>query len=181
MIARVCTLRLNFCKHLKTWRTYGKGWTSRIAHIEASGQAVAMGSVGPQPAYFIGGESKALLEDAIPAPPKSLGDATGVGGVATSTVAQVQAALTPAATVEWIGHILTAITVIGGIAAAAGFAYSAWARQRESERSAALMLMPEQRSADPIPANDNEPIVEAPVAPEPALTAAVTQLPASAA
>ena len=44
-IGRACDARLSFLRSLKTWATFGKGWSSRVADIRA--KAVRMAS--PQP------------------------------------------------------------------------------------------------------------------------------------
>ncbi len=138
LIAKINDIRLRFMRALKTWKTYGKGWTSRVNQMTKIGQAMAVGSVGPQPVYAAGGEQKARFEDAKAAPPKTLGDATGVGGVITAALPQVQEALAPAANWGPVATILTVVAVVGGIAAVGGFLYSAYARSKERERDIAL-------------------------------------------
>lgn len=140
LIAKINAIRLRFMRQLKTWRRFGTGWTSRVNQMTKIGQAMAMGSVGPAPVYAMGGEQKARFEDAKAAPPKTLGDATGVGGVVTATLPQLQDALAPASNWGPISTVLTVMAVIGGVAAVAGFWYSAYARRKERERAEALGL-----------------------------------------
>lgn len=142
LIAKINAIRLKFMQHLKTWKRFGKGWASRVAQMTKIGQAMASGSVGPQPVFADGGNRKARIEDAVKAPPKTLGDATGVGGVITATLPQVQDALQPVASWGPAAHVLTAISVVGGLLAVAGFVYSYVARKKEAERDEALSITP---------------------------------------
>lgn len=140
LIAKINAIRLRFMRQLKTWKRFGGGWTSRVNQMTKIGQAIATGSVGPQPVYAMGGERKARIEDAKAPPPKTLGDATGVGGIVTASLPQVQEALAPASNWGPVSTILTVLAVVGGIAAVGGFWYSAYARRKEKEREQALAL-----------------------------------------
>ena len=44
-IGRACDARLSFLRSLKTWATFGKGWSSRVEDIRAK----AVGMASPQP------------------------------------------------------------------------------------------------------------------------------------
>jgi lysozyme family protein len=48
LIAEICRRRMGFLRSLRTWGSFGKGWTSRVSSVQAVGQAWASGSVGPQ-------------------------------------------------------------------------------------------------------------------------------------
>lgn len=158
LIGKMCDLRLNFMRNLKTWKVYKNGWTSRVAHMRQRGQALATGSVGRDPIAIPGTQAKALITDAKPAPSKSLGDATGTGGVIGVVIPQVQSTLAPVASWEPISHILTYISVAAGLIAIAGFVWSIYARKKEKERNDALQIQsapnvpveaPEQSFPDP--------------------------------
>ena len=41
-VKKICAARLSFKQALKTWATFGKGWTRRVADIEAKGVAMAL-------------------------------------------------------------------------------------------------------------------------------------------
>lgn len=45
-VKRHCATRLSFVRALKTWKTFGKGWTRRIVDIEAKGVAWALSASG---------------------------------------------------------------------------------------------------------------------------------------
>lgn len=53
-VQRLCAKRLSFVQGLKTWKTFGRGWSRRIADIEAKGVAWALeGKVRPTSAKTI--------------------------------------------------------------------------------------------------------------------------------
>lgn len=140
LIAKICALRLDFMRHLKTWPKYKGGWTARVAHIKVKSQSIAMGSVGPTPSWVEGMNRKANIEDAVAAPPKAIGDTIGTGGIVSVALTQAQTALSPASTWEPIAHVLTGIAVIGGVCTVLGYAWSAYARHKEGLRATALQL-----------------------------------------
>lgn len=41
-VKRICAARLSFKQALKIWKTFGNGWTRRVADIEAKGVAMAL-------------------------------------------------------------------------------------------------------------------------------------------
>ncbi|MCA0014850.1 hypothetical protein LB561_27650 [Mesorhizobium sp. B292B1B] len=99
LIDRICDARMNFLRHLGTFRTFGKGWASTVAEVRAIGKAWASGET-PQAANFVdGGQAKAVVEDAKPAPSTAPADAAigagiGGGGVA-GTLTDLQNQLSP--------------------------------------------------------------------------------------
>lgn len=68
LVDRICDARMNFLRHLRTFPTFGKGWTARVAEVRAIGKAWATGET-PMAANFVdGGQAKAMVEDAAAAP-----------------------------------------------------------------------------------------------------------------
>jgi lysozyme family protein len=59
LIADICARRMAFLQQLRTWGTFGKGWTSRVSGVKKAGQAWAAGSVGPMPVHVEGAGAKA--------------------------------------------------------------------------------------------------------------------------
>lgn len=41
-VKAICSERINFLHHLRTWPTFGKGWGRRVADVEAKGVKMAM-------------------------------------------------------------------------------------------------------------------------------------------
>lgn len=93
-----CAARLGFVQSLKIWNTFGKGWSRRIAGIEAKGLSWV--------------SSKAELEkDAKDAAGKAVGQGAGAGGaVGTGTVDQVNGISGLP-----IGLIIAAVVIVAGI------------------------------------------------------------------
>ena len=118
LIADMLALRMAFLRRLKTWDAFGRGWTSRVNEVRVRGQAWASGSVGPEPAPVEGGNAKARIEDAKPAPSSTvsdLGAAAGTTGATTGAVLQdAQEKLTPLAEYSATIRTVLAVLVIGG-------------------------------------------------------------------
>lgn len=143
LISEICALRMKFLRALKTFARFGKGWTRRVDHVRAAGQAIAMGSVGPSVSYIPGMEAKASADDAKVVPGKAAADAlTGAGG-ATTIITQVADLLTPASdAVPAIGNLVAWLTAAGAVAGVAGLLYARYASVKQREIDEALMTKP---------------------------------------
>lgn len=149
LIGRVIDRRETFLRALKTWSTFGRGWLRRINEVKATGQAWATGSVGPQPT-FVGGNEKAMIEDARPAPGKGVADAATGGGIGAGGIGgainQAQEQLTPySAAGGWIEQVVVILIVAGLVLTIGGFAYRWWANKQKARLDDAL-------DPDPVPA-----------------------------
>lgn len=49
LIKSLCDARLAWLRRLKTWGTFGKGWTRRIEHVRATALSFATHNEGPEP------------------------------------------------------------------------------------------------------------------------------------
>lgn len=142
LIGRIIDRREAFLKSLKTWSTFGRGWSRRIAQVEETGQAWATGSVGPQPT-FVGGNEKAPIEDAKKAPGKGAADAAtgsgaGAGGIAIA-IQQAQEQLTPySAAGGWIQNLVVFLIIIGALLSVGGLAYRWYANRQKAKLDDAL-------------------------------------------
>lgn len=143
LIAAICERRMAFLRALKHWPTYKKGWTSRVAQLKAKGQAWAMGSVGPPVQYVAGGEKRALITQAVPPPPRAVGDVIGTGGTISSGLSTVQGYLEPLQGNPYIDKVILAIVIGGAVLGIAGFAWSYYARQKKAELEDVLDLVPQ--------------------------------------
>lgn len=143
LIDRICDQRLAFMRRLKTWSTFGRGWSARVAEVRAIGQAWATGD-SPQVANFYDGASaKAFAEDAEAAPMTAPADAAagaGIGGgVIAGTLQSVQDQLLPFSYAsEWIGKIIVVLTIASALLAIGGIAWS-WYARRKAKRLAEAM------------------------------------------
>lgn len=142
LIAKIIERREKFLRALKTFKTFGKGWMSRISGVLAVGQAWAMGSVGPEIQFVVNGNAKARIEDAKTPPPKAVGDATtGVGG-ASVVISQATDQLSPFANIDFVAKVIAGLTVAGAVVAVGGIAYRVWAKKKSDELNDALDIVP---------------------------------------
>jgi len=143
LIAAICARRMVFLQALKTWKTFGKGWTRRVSDVKKTGQAWAMGTVGPEIEYIPGAERKGAIDDAKAAPPKAPGDLGmgGAGGVAMSGAAlndQIHDSLGPIASISWIANLLPWVIGIAVVVAVGAALYRGWAKRRADALADAL-------------------------------------------
>lgn len=147
LVVRICERRMAFLKALKTWKTFGKGWKSRVDGVRAVGTAWANGSIGPEVKYVEGGDAKAYVEDAKAAPGKGVADAATGGGVGAGglagTLQTAQEQLTPyASSAGWI-QTLVAVLIVSGVAlTAGGLAWRWYANKKKAELADALDTVP---------------------------------------
>jgi len=143
LIAKYIERRNAFLKSLKTFYHFGKGWLSRTSQLKRTGQAWAMGSVGPAVEWTPNMNKKATIVDAKPLVSTAPADATAAGGTVTTALTTAQQTLQPLqGTSHVVDQILIALLVVGGLATAFGFAYAYWARQHNSELTDVLDLVP---------------------------------------
>lgn len=138
LVAKICELRMAFLKALKTFKTFGKGWTRRVDGVRAVGQAWATGQDAPEVAYVQNGEAKARLVDAKTAPSKGPGDAATGAGTISTVLTQATDQLTPLANIEFVGKAVAALTIAGVAVAVGGVAYRMWAKRKADELAVAL-------------------------------------------
>jgi lysozyme family protein len=133
LIAAILQRRLGMLKQLKTWPTFGKGWSARIASCKAIGQAWATGSVGPAPVAAEHGNAKASVADVdLPSVPEEAGINTGAagGGLAVS-VQTASSRLEPLlGTSKTLDLIYAALTVAGVAIVIGGGLYWLWAKHK---------------------------------------------------
>lgn len=83
VIARACTHRMGFLRGLKTWGTFGKGWSRRVARVEAVAIRMVTEAAN-RPARPVLLENKAKAQSAATREAQGAGGvAAGVGGVTT--------------------------------------------------------------------------------------------------
>lgn len=142
LVAGICGKRMAFLQALKHWKTYKGGWTKRVNSVKATGQAWAMGSVGPEVEYIAGAEMRAMVADAKPIPTRTPADAiTGIGATITAgaqVVNEAKDSLAPAAELGFASNVLVALTIAGVVLALAGLAYRFYISKRKREMSDAL-------------------------------------------
>lgn len=146
LVSAICARRMAFLRALKTWPTFGRGWTRRVDGVEATGRAWATGGKALPVKFIPEGEAKARIEDMRPLPVKAAADATaGVGGGLAATsqlVEQSKAQLGEFGHIEIIQKILLVLTIAGIVLFVGGIAYRWFARRREKAMIDALDLNP---------------------------------------
>lgn len=78
-VKAICAKRLGFVQSLKIWKTFGKGWSRRIADIEAKGVAWAMAATAAPPTVTKG-RLETESEDAAKKAGKQAGGGAAAGG-----------------------------------------------------------------------------------------------------
>lgn len=140
LVDGICNRRLGFLKALKTWKTYGKGWSSRVNSVRAIGRAWASNGIEPSMSYAAGGEAKAVLADAKAGLPTAPGDtATGAGGL-TVMITQAQEQLTPYVSIGFVAKAAASLTIAGLVVGVSGLAYRVWAKHQNEKLNDALDL-----------------------------------------
>lgn len=138
LIADILQRRMAFLKALKTWKFYKNGWTRRVNDVRATGQAWAMGSVGPAIEFIPNGNKKAFIADAKSLPSTGTADAsTGAGGISV-TIAQATEQLTPLTNIDFIAKAVAALTIAGVVVTVGGIGYRIWAKRRAAQLKEAL-------------------------------------------
>ena len=145
LIAAILERRLAFLQALKTWGTFGKGWSRRVGAVKAVGQAWAMGSIGPAVEYIPGGEAKGTIEDAKAAPSTAPGDVAAGGGAAGGGIGTVlndakdQLTLLAWAN-EHIGTIVAVLVIASTVLVVGGIAWRFYAKRKAAKLADALDL-----------------------------------------
>ncbi|WP_052174723.1 glycoside hydrolase family 108 protein [Paracoccus sanguinis] len=143
IVKAVCARRMSFLRGLKTWKTFSKGWSRRVAEVEALGVKMAAQSVVAKPSSVnevLKAEQKAAQAAAAGA--KKNAAAAGVG---TATAAGVGSATV--AGVEATAQIQTDPTLMGLVAAVLGLvaAFAARRSAHNNQRAAAFARLTENQ------------------------------------
>lgn len=129
VITRACAYRMGFLRGLKTWGTFGKGWSKRVARVEAV--AIRMDAeAANRPARPV------LLETKAKAQASATREAQGAGGIAAGGGGVTTLADLP----EW-ALIALGIVVVLALVNLLG------RRRHEQERAAAFQAVAEEARA----------------------------------
>lgn len=140
LIDAICNRRMAFLKALKTWPTFGKGWSRRVADVRNVGKAWADGKLAPEIVPTTDPIGKAPVESAAPPPSTAPGDgATGAGGILV-ILTQAINQLREYSDLFYVPHLIVGLTVAGVVITAGGLAYRFWARRKAVKIADALDL-----------------------------------------
>ena len=143
LVAGICARRLAFMKSLRTWGTFAKGWSRRVAAVQRAGQNLASGAVPAEATFIAGGDIKARLGDAKPAPQTATPDAAATGGGVTATLTQASSAIEPLKDQNaHIAMLFTALTVLGALVTIGGLVWGIYARNKRATIHDALDIVP---------------------------------------
>lgn len=147
LVSKITARRLAFCRALRTWPTFGKGWGARIASVQKNGQAFATGTVGPAPFWVDGMDARAVIEHAKPIPSFAVADVAlaggGGGGLSVSGVVEtIRQQVEPlAGALPALGYVVTACAITGALCLAGGGAYR-WYLTRKAKSRADVLDLP---------------------------------------
>jgi lysozyme family protein len=124
-VKRLCAKRLSFVRGLRTFSVFGKGWSRRIASVEAIGVKMALAAQGVTPAK----QKERLETEGKEAAKKSASDAAKAGGAAASpgTVTQLPDGL------DFSTKVGIAIAVVAVLAVAAVCTYRWWINRERAK------------------------------------------------
>lgn len=147
LVDRICDRRMTFLKALKTFGTFGRGWTRRVDGVRKVGKAMAAGNNVPKLAFVEDANRNAVVDDAERSPGKGVTDAATGGGIAAgglaATVGQLQEQLTPFSVAgNWIGNLVVGLVILSAVLTVGGLAYRWYANKRKGELADALDLQP---------------------------------------
>lgn len=148
LIGSILDRRMAFLKALRTWPTFGKGWSSRLRQVKSIALAMAgRGGAVFTPETSPGADAKAPVSDAAPNPTKAPADAaTGAGGTGLGgavVLNETKEALEPlAGTSSTINWIIAGLVLISAALVIGGLGYRWWLKRRAEQHAEALDLPP---------------------------------------
>ncbi|GGD30650.1 glycoside hydrolase family 108 protein [Aureimonas glaciei] len=138
LIDNICEQRMRFLKALKTWKTFGKGWSARVSEVR-SGAKRMIGGTSPVPSVSTESGAKASASDvAAPAAPiggPTAGAASGAVAVALETARQQ---IEPYAGTSTVNMILVGLTILATAIAVGGVVYGLYAKAKAAKAKAAV-------------------------------------------
>ncbi|WP_245501489.1 glycoside hydrolase family 108 protein [Mesorhizobium sp. M2A.F.Ca.ET.067.02.1.1] len=143
LVDAICDQRMNFLRHLSTFRVFGGGWTARVSEVRAIGKAWASSNAPRVANFYDGASAKAFAEDANEAPTTAPADvATGAGvggGVVAGTLQSLQDQLMPFSYAsQWIGKVIVVLVIVSAILAIGGLGYRWWASRKAKRLAEAV-------------------------------------------
>lgn len=137
LINKVLDRRLVFLKALKTFKTFGKGWTRRVAEVR---EVALRGADVVTPAQDV--TVKPVATDAKSAPSTAPGDMAIGTGALSAVIAQLNEQLAEFTNIELVAKIVVALTITGALVTVAGIVHRTWAKHKAAKLADALDLVP---------------------------------------
>lgn len=143
LIDGILDQRMKFLRSLKTWPSFGKGWTRRVSSVRVTAKMWATGFPTEDAAYQATEEQpKAYVSDVQKAPSTVVGDSVAGAGLQGTIITQAISQLTPLASNDFVAKVLTWLTVASVVMGLAGLAYGFYARRRKAEVKDAISSEP---------------------------------------
>lgn len=147
LVDDICDRRLAMLQNLRTWPVFGRGWGRRVADVRRLGKAWrASTAIEPQAeteAVSSGGDAKAPVSSARPAPRPQAGAGMVAGGAAASAIAEAARQIEPlAGTSSSLAAAFTVLTVAGLVLTIGGLAYVWWSAGAQERQADVLDLLP---------------------------------------
>lgn len=140
VINDVCNRRMTMLKSLKTWKTFGKGWTSRVEGARAAALEMAAGETeGLGVPIEALASPKAMAEDIVkpkaPVVVPTIGAGSGaVGGAIEMARQQIEPFIGIG---SYVNHIMVGLTLASTAVAVIGLGYGVWAKWKRDRIKAA--------------------------------------------
>jgi|APCry1669192522_1035417.scaffolds.fasta_scaffold00206_5 lysozyme family protein len=115
LVNSVCDQRMIFLRSLRTFKTFGKGWTSRVTSVRANALSMTDHVEAHADTEFSSSAKAKIVDQAPPVVDQATAvSATAGTGVAASVMQQIQTQLAPYSdTLTAIKYALIAVSVIG--------------------------------------------------------------------
>lgn len=136
LVDKLCDIRLAFLKQLKTFPTFGKGWSARVARVRSQGKVWA-DSDTTEDSVDVDSSPKAFISDAKQAPSTTVGASVasvGGGGVAVSALLdQAKDQLMPYSGQNTaIDKVISIVVVVSLVVTVGGIAYGVYASRKKA-------------------------------------------------
>lgn len=132
MVKTLCAKRLSFMRALGTWATFGKGWSRRVAEVEAQGVKMALQGEGKSPAV-VKGTLQAETKEAAKVSKKDAAKAGGTVAAPSSTQVPDTPAHVDVSSVDPSTKAGIAVLVIVLLIVAGFFAWRCWTNRQRSQ------------------------------------------------
>lgn len=121
LISDYCARRRGFYRGLAQFGRYGKGWLSRVAHVQRAALQMAAGAdpvrteLSPELKEQATARAKAEDKSKPPVSVEAAGTVAGGAGTIAGTLQDITNSLTPyAETFKWVQYVLLAVAMVGG-------------------------------------------------------------------
>jgi lysozyme family protein len=162
LIGAYCSRRLATLHSLKTWKTFGPGWSARIANVLKTSDAWASGAEAPHPVDVTaaGGHQKAKVTDIKPAPISQItahatAGISGIGAVASNSADQLKPLTDTLPHWQWLTYGMSGLAITGVLAGIAVKIINDVRNQAEKGSATATVDLDADSAHPQVAVNDN--------------------------